>query len=266
MPAQRALSTRASSDIIAALRSDIASGRLPVGTRLPTETDLAAHYGVSKPTIREVIRSLDTMGLVEVRHGSGAYVRSDPSFLMMTALQLTMQLRKIGILEVLDVREALGRQSAQWAAVHHTDEDILALRGTYDELSEMAFPDLDALMDAIARFQESVAAMSQNALVTVIEGVLIRILLEMQFKAIGSRGLPFWRRRAAAFQDDRLAIIEAVASGDPSRAEQSSSAYHAHQREVFLADPELAQLILSDPAALRVADNLAIAFRQRFTV
>src|ERR1700759_961064 len=73
--------------IIEVLREEIVSGRLPPGARLPTERELANHYGVSQPTVREVIRAFDVMGLVDVRHGSGAYVRGDSAYLMATALQ-----------------------------------------------------------------------------------------------------------------------------------------------------------------------------------
>lgn len=263
MPLPRRPTIRASSDIIHALRTDIASGRLPLGARLPTETDLAAHYGVSKPTIREAIRSLDTLGMVEVRHGSGTYVRADSTFLVMTALQTAMQIERTTILDALAVREVLGVQSARWAAVRRSDDELAGLEETYAALAAMTYATLEELMDGIARFQEQIVRMTHNPLMITIESVLIRTLLEMQFKALRQRGFSFWRARAAAFQPDRRALIDAVAASDVAAAEAAVAAYAAHQREVFVSDPALVQLSFSDPAALKAAQELSTATRLR---
>lgn len=264
VPGKRAASSRASQDIIAALQGDIASGRLPLGSRLPTESDLAVHYGVSKPTVREAMRSLDSMGLIEVRHGSGTYVRADTTFLVLTALQVTMQVERVRILDAFAVREVLGLQSARWAAEQRTDDEVAALRIAYERM-DGTFADLDDLMDAIAVFQERVSAMGHNPLMSTIEGVLIRTLLQMQFKAMRTRGLASWRTRAQGFQPDRRAILDAIAARDVGAAVAASQAYHAHQRKVFTADPALAKLVFSDPSALRVAGELSVSVRQRAT-
>ena len=79
------------------LRADIASGRLPLGSRLPNERDLAAHFGVSQPTIREAIRALDSIGLIEVRHGSGAFVTHDVHDFFTTTLQTFLQIERVGV-------------------------------------------------------------------------------------------------------------------------------------------------------------------------
>jgi GntR family transcriptional regulator len=57
------------------IRSRITSGELPEGTRLPAETTMAAHYGISPPTVRQAVMSLRNSGLVETQHGRGTFVR-----------------------------------------------------------------------------------------------------------------------------------------------------------------------------------------------
>src|SRR5690606_13454138 len=57
------------------LSAMIRSGELKIGQRLPSERDLAARFSVSRPTVREAIVTLEVMKLVEVRPGSGVYVR-----------------------------------------------------------------------------------------------------------------------------------------------------------------------------------------------
>jgi DNA-binding GntR family transcriptional regulator len=98
-----------------------------------------------------------------------------------------------------------------------------------------------------------------------IEGVLIRTLLQMQFKALRTRGLASWRTRAQGFQPDRRAILDAIAARDVEAAAVASQTYHAHQRRVFMDDPALAKLVFSDPSALRVAEELSVSVRQRVT-
>jgi len=65
-------------DLARALIEEISSGRYPVGSRLPAERELAARFEVSRPTVREAIIALEVQNLVEVRIGSGAYVKRLP--------------------------------------------------------------------------------------------------------------------------------------------------------------------------------------------
>src|SRR5258708_3642721 len=69
------------------LRMQIARGDLPPGAKLPTERTLAQRYGVSSATIREAIRGLTTIGLLQTRHGSGSTVSADEHALIAIALE-----------------------------------------------------------------------------------------------------------------------------------------------------------------------------------
>ena len=73
---------RVADQIARAIKRDILKGSLRRGSKLPTERALAERFGVSGATIREAIRSLSTLGLVDVRHGSGAYVTADTVLLV----------------------------------------------------------------------------------------------------------------------------------------------------------------------------------------
>jgi DNA-binding FadR family transcriptional regulator len=103
-------------EIIEALRSEIVTGKLKVGDRLPTEKELAHNFGVSQPSVREAIRALEVMGLVEVRHGAGVFVTNDGIFGLTSAFLNLLQLENVGILEVQQLRRLFGIESAQLAA------------------------------------------------------------------------------------------------------------------------------------------------------
>ena len=114
-------------EIIETLRQDIVTRRLPDGERLPSEKELSDRFGVSQPTVREAIRALETLGLVEVLHGSGSFVRSSGEFALASALQTLLQLQSVGVMEVLNIRQALGRHSIELAAANATDDDIVRM-------------------------------------------------------------------------------------------------------------------------------------------
>lgn len=252
-----ARSVKAADGIIESLRSDIVTQRLPQGARLPNERALAEHFGVSQPTIREAIRALAAMGLVEVRHGSGAYVRGDSNFLVGTALQILMQMQDVGLLEALDVRTALGLMSAHAAADTATDADLEQLEATYEVLEDVAaLRDHDALIGAVTGFQIALSRAAHNALATAIETVLVSLIMHMQFKVLRARGIRYWQQRTTEFQPDRRKILEAVRAGDADASRAAMSDYLDHQRRYFTDDPELARLRLSDPRAIRIAADL----------
>ncbi|MCV7194497.1 FadR/GntR family transcriptional regulator [Mycolicibacterium brumae] len=243
---------------IDALRSDIVSGQVAQGARLPSERDLAAHYGVSQPTIREAVRALAAMGLIEVRHGSGAYVRGDSDFLMATALRILLQMKDVGLLEALDVRTALGLQSARAAALAADESDLAALEDAYRALDDVSgLADHSALIGAVAGFQIALSRAGRNELTSAIETVLISLIMQMQLKALRSRGIRYWQDQTVKFQSDRMRILEAVREGDPEAAAAAMAGYLNHQRQYFTADEELATLRLSDPRAVRVLDELS---------
>jgi GntR family transcriptional repressor for pyruvate dehydrogenase complex len=251
-------SSKATDEVIAILRQEIVTRRLPHGSRLPSEREIAQHFGISQPTVREAIRALDAMGLVEVRHGSGAYVRGDANFLVATALQVLMQMEDVTILDALDVRGLFGRQSAQLAAEAASEHDVAEIQAAWDRLEDIeALTDHDQLIHAIAEFQEAVSRASHNALISALEGVLIRLMLQMQFKAMRPRGLKFWQRRAYEFQPERRELMDAVREHDAAGAVAAMTAYLEHQRKTFTEDPALSGLRLSDPKALRVAADLS---------
>ena len=107
-------------ELARSLTSDLASERYKVGERLPAERELASGYGVSRPTVREAIIALEVQGFVEVRIGSGAYVKripgkdDKPNF-NVTAFELT------------EARLLIEGEAAALAATQITDPELSAL-------------------------------------------------------------------------------------------------------------------------------------------
>lgn len=225
-------------EIIAGIRRTIADGTYPHGSRLPTEREFAELYAVSQPTVREAIRALDAMGLIEVRHGSGAYVSGDVSGFLSTALDTFVQFGSVGLLDILEVREVLGRFSARRAVTFATDEDVAVITACAQGCGEATSP--RAIADAITKFQVALAKASHNPLLYGVESYLIRLLMELQFRAKSSEAVEYWQSRAADdFQEDRLRIARLLAARDAEATVGALNAYLDDQRNMFSADEDL---------------------------
>ena len=94
-----------------------------MGSRIPIEPELADQIGVGRSTVREAVRSLASIGMLETLPGRGTFVRSAAP----TSTLLNEFLSDFTLEEILSYRRALEIEAAQQAALHRTDEDIAAL-------------------------------------------------------------------------------------------------------------------------------------------
>lgn len=244
---------KASREIIESLRHAIASGELERGERLPAESELAGHFAVSQPTVREALRVLEAMGLIEVRHGSGAYVTGDPQQFIATSLHTLLQIDRVGILDVVEMRVALAAYSAARVVRRASDEDLDLIEQQGRRLDEAAKEsDFRHIADAAVAFQVSISAATHNPLLMAIESVLAELLVRLQVEAFSKRTKSFWREWSLQFSLDRHALMDSFRARDEERATAAMMQYLDSQRSRFASDPALANARLSDPEVLRV--------------
>lgn len=243
----------ATGDIIENLRHRIASGELERGARLPSEADLAVHFGVSHPPVREALRVLEAMGLIEVRHGSGAYVTGDPRQFIATSLHTLLQIDRVGILDVLEMRSALAAYSAVRVVQHATEDDLDVIEEQGQRLNEAAeLSDFHHIADAAVAFQVSVSAATHNALLFAIDSVLAELLVRIQVDAFAKRSRKFWSTWSLQFSSDRTELMASFRARDEHRAITAMDRYLERQRSRFSSDATLAKARLSDPDVLAV--------------
>jgi len=118
------------------LISRILQGQLAWGDKLPPERDLAALLGVGRPTIREAIRTLSVIGLVETRPGEGTFIVDRHAEFVAKAFSWTLLLDARTAKELIDVRTAVEAQQARLAARLSTDEDAARLNAIVAEMNE----------------------------------------------------------------------------------------------------------------------------------
>lgn len=249
-------------EIIESLRQDIVTRRRPDGERLPTEKELSDRFGVGQSTIREAIRALETLGLVEVLHGSGTFVRSQGDFALASALQTLLQLQSVGIMEVLDIRQFLGRYSIERAASQASEDDLVEITAICDRLDRVAeLKTVDEVLAQIVGFQRAVSAASRSPLLQSLEAFLLALMHEVQVQSLTGRSVRFWRARATDFQPYRIAILEGLRSRDPVVARRAADQYFDAQRKRFEQADSLHALTLSDPSLINVVGTMVRGFK-----
>lgn len=145
--------TRASTDVIAQIRSAILAGKYKSGDRLPTEREMARQFGVSRVTIRDALRALEASGLVEVRVGGhgGPYVAAPDSAALSESLGNHFHLHGTTFQELAEARLALETTAARLATERATPQDLAAMESALGEVADSAVRSVDfhdALMSA----------------------------------------------------------------------------------------------------------------------
>lgn len=115
-------------ETVTRLQADIMAGRWPLNGKIPTEGELAEELGVGRSTIREAVRSLAHLGMLEPSPGRGTFVRS----LSPVRGVLADFAAEHSWVDVLDVRRMLEIQAAELAVLRHTDEGLARLQAAHD--------------------------------------------------------------------------------------------------------------------------------------
>ena len=118
------------------MKSLISEGKLKPGDRLPPERELIKQFGVSRPTLREALKSLTAMGFLEVKQTKRTFVKSMISERMQDPLSLLIKTDTQKIFDLIEVRKAMESWSAFHAAQRATEEDIEQLESIIKEMKE----------------------------------------------------------------------------------------------------------------------------------
>lgn len=149
-PVGRIMRAPKTAELIATdLRRQIVKGQLTPGETLPPEVQLMGQYGVSRPTLREAFRILETETLITVRRGSrgGAQVMTPDSSVAARYVGLLLQLRATTLVDVYEARMVIEPYCAQLLAKRRTDDDLADLRACIADLSQLVEAGVEAVPD-----------------------------------------------------------------------------------------------------------------------
>jgi GntR family transcriptional regulator, transcriptional repressor for pyruvate dehydrogenase complex len=198
------------------------SGQVGPGERMPSERQLAQAFGVGRSAMREAIKSLSLIGLVEVRHGDGTYLRRTDGSLLPQVIEWGLLLGEPRTRDLVEARQKIEAVVAGLAAERRDDDDLAALRELLARMERQAEPggDAAAFVEADVAFHLRLAEAGRNtALRDVLAGVqaLLRVWIGRVIAA-GNRDLSY---------QEHVPILEAVERGDPAAAQAAMEAHMA---------------------------------------
>lgn len=212
--------------VVQGIQGMIVSGEIGPGDRLPVEPLLAERFEVSRGSLREGVRALVAMGILETRQGSGTTVTSlDPHLLLQPLVFWAGIQGGKSSRDLHAVRRSLEVESAGVAAVRRTDADVERLHGLL-ESAEPAIRDLDheTALAADLEFHLTLAELSRNPILTALLDALSRPTLRMRmWQSIHRSG------RLEITHHEHRAVLHAVEAGDPVSAR---AAMHTHLAQV----------------------------------
>ncbi len=209
---------RSQSDVVVdGIKDMITSGQLQPGSRLAVEHELAEQLGVSRGSLREGVRALALMGVLETRQGAGTYVTAlDPSTLLGPLGVLVELQRPENILHLMSVRRVLEVEAAGRAAMRITDAELAAAGealGRMEGMIEHETIDHDAVMEADVDFHRVIAEASGNPTLTaMIHGLAGRTIRARMWRALHAEAVE--RATFAEHQE----IFVAMTARDPDAA------------------------------------------------
>jgi GntR family transcriptional repressor for pyruvate dehydrogenase complex len=162
---------------------------MKVGDMLPPERELAATFGVSRSSIRDAIRRLELVGMVEPRQGTGTVVRElSVDALVSPLTKVLLQKRKL-VVELLDVRKMLEPPLAARAATHASTGDIAEMEDILRRQDEKQRRG-EAAIEEDSEFHYTIAMASDNSVVLKILDVLMDLLRETRERSFQVEGRP----------------------------------------------------------------------------
>lgn len=170
-------STAAAAQIVEHVRREIEAGRLGPGARLPPERELSQLMGVSRPSLRSGLRTLQAMGIITARRGAGTFIVEGPPHLGKAPLEFLAALHGFTLDQMYEARRILEVGAAGLAAERATGEQLATMA---DEITGMfaSLGEPHAFLRHDLHFHRAVAEGSGNPIVAAMVGTLTEIIWE----------------------------------------------------------------------------------------
>ena len=210
--------TRVTEEVADRIRVLMLDGTFPAGEPLPSERHMAERFGVSRGSIRAALRTLETIGLLETRHGQGTYPLELSVDRLVAPLASVMAYRSDLQDELLDVRRMFEPAVARVAALRASDEDLADLERILETQRQKLKTGQSAITEDTA-FHAILARSTRNRVVMSIMATLNDLLVESRTQSLMQKGRP------ARSVDGHEAVVAALRRRD---AEGASQAMYNH--------------------------------------
>jgi len=196
----------------------ILSGQIEPGDRMPSERQLAEAFGVGRSAMREALKALTLIGLIEVRQGDGTYLKKADAALLPQVIEWGLLLGERRTMDLVEARQHLEVVIAGLAARRRSDQDVAELRRLLQRM-EQSGNDVEAFVDADVAFHQRIADAAHNSVLKDIHSgvqALSRAWIRRVVTAAASTRPSY---------EEHVPILEAIERGDPAAA-QAAMEHH----------------------------------------
>jgi GntR family transcriptional repressor for pyruvate dehydrogenase complex len=204
---------RVSDEIASQVRALISEGVLKPGDRLPPERELIREFGVSRPSLREALKSLVAQGFLEVKQGDRTFVKSITSEKLQDPLSLLLKADTQKIFDLIEVRKAMEAWGAFHAAQRGSEEDIKQLEEIIGEM-KAALDEGKSWEKQDADFHLAMAQATHNTIQTHIMSTIYDLLRESVARVFRDQG------KAKKLFNQHYRIFSAIKNRSPDKARE----------------------------------------------
>ncbi|MBJ6363942.1 FadR/GntR family transcriptional regulator [Paenibacillus sp. GCM10012307] len=213
------------------MKEHIMNGGWKVGERLPSTKELTEQFQVGRSTMREALSALKAMGLIDIRHGEGCFVRETTAAELELPQFDTLLLSRETILELLEARKALEISNAAIAAVKRNDEDLAGFEKLLSIMEQHAGDEQEGESADIG-FHQLLAKATHNSIMV---RLLDSISSQMEIAIRETRRLQMYSSKEVSHRLwlEHRAIYKAVVNRNPAKAEQRMREHLEHVERVL---------------------------------
>src|SRR5499433_1665707 len=215
--------TRIHEEVVSQIHELIREGRFKAGDQLPSERELAETFRVSRTSVREALRALETQGLIISRTGMGNFVADLPVETLVAPLAKLLIEEKSALADIFELRKLIEPHIAALAAERATKSDIERLKKFLDDQRDQVQQG-ETGVDADTQFHFAIGKATQNHALEKLVSGLMEVLSHSREESLQTAG----RRQASI--DSHLAIVAAIENHDEAKARKTMR-YHIAQVE-----------------------------------
>lgn len=212
-------------EIVEQIKQLIADGKLKPGDKLLAERDLADRFQVSRASVREAIRTLEMLGIIDIRPGEGTFVRGTESDDIIRPLAMFLAVERNSLLDMFEMRRIFETATASLAAQRATFEELDQIESMLASMRErLNLQDSEKGEEFDAAFHYAVAEATHNSLLI----KLFKTVSEEFAKANSVARRQLYHdnvQNAQRIIDQHSEILQAIRSGSPQKASEAMLAH-----------------------------------------
>ena len=160
--------------IVDQIQELILDGTFKKGDKLPPERELTTKLGVSRSSLREALKALEVLGLIESKQGEGSYISNNVNSTILKSISIAYKLNNGTIEDILELRHSLEIEAVRNAAIKGTEEQIMELESIIDKMEEALDEEEQSLLDI--EFHGKLIKMMNNVMFQIISDSVANLM------------------------------------------------------------------------------------------